>query len=225
MKRTISVILVALLLTLAAFALAACNGGVSTEEEWNAAVDYLSTCKAITLEINEKKVQGTGLDKSTDKTTTKISYDATNGILNFYKETSPYSAFGARRYTSHDDQYFVIDGSDVKEYAYHWRDNDEKEQKTGVTHYDNAEASALALREKYLEYLNTIAITNLAFNDFSPSVFGGYEAIGSGGFVIKVSFSNGKFTKYHFEQKPIGSPNSVEQDVSIKYSAKITLPK
>ena len=223
MKRTISVILTVLLLSLTAFALVACDGGVKTEDDWNKALNYLETCDSITLKMNEKSVQGTGLDKSKHKIKVTIAYDAKNGVLNYYKETSPYSAFGFRRYTSHEDYYFIVEGMDVKTYTLSWMDNGEAEKQTDLEHYDSAEAANLALREKYLEYLHDTQITDLVFDVFSPRLLGGYKAISLGA-IVKVSFSGGKVTKYHYNNMAIGSPNSMKRSVSIKYKAKITLP-
>lgn len=115
MKRTLSIILAALLIVSSTLLLVACgDGGVYDEEGWNNAIQALEDSQATSIKIVEKEYQN-ALKVKKERTET-LTYNGKKGVLRWERKETAYNWLGGHDYDHHDCDYYVLDGSDLKYY-------------------------------------------------------------------------------------------------------------
>lgn len=236
MKRKISLILVALLLTLAALALAACDSGVHSEEDWDKAMERLSTCDAITVTIEDKQVdQNNLINKRTHKRKMTITFDAQQGVAHLEYESKTLGAIGEDQGKGKDEEYYVADGSTMLIYRRRLTESSDKVWSGGRFTYglNSEEDVANMLRELYLhakystetDYLD---LTTLRYGSFyeDENTYVRTEKEEYNDISYMLTFTNGFLTKMKYEkvQNSSGPKDSRKFTIKIKYTAIITLP-
>lgn len=232
MKRTISVILTVIMLAISVFALAACSGGVETEEDWNGAVQALKDAKSITVKQVEKEYHNVlRLDK---KIITKVYYNAKQGALAYYRDETKYTFLGIKDGARHTYRYYKVDGSDIKLYTKGYYDalnySNEDEWEVSTTSYSSHEEALQELHGLYLwlsparaEYIDfTIYNNQHSFGKFEKTKSDDYYD-----YTYGLQFSGGKLTKI-YDSRELNSTNggkATKATTTIKYSAIVRAPK
>lgn len=245
MKRTISVLLVALLLALSAFALVAC-GGVSGTDDWNQGIDAYKNADAVTIKIHDKNLNREFIhNKERLVSDLEVAYDANKGIAVVTMKVTASDLVDLDPARSNSTTYYVLDGTNIivnkKSNTYeNWSD-------TRTLTFDSVEEAKTYMRDLYLhpcdideeefpsflelEYRggNTTSTSNPRetkvnmFKNKYTQIFIDDES--GTKFTYKLSFANGKPSKFTYKMNE-GVWHIVIRDfsMSIKYSAKITLP-
>lgn len=236
MKKIISVILVTFLLVLAALALAACDSGVHSEEDWDKAMERLATCDAITVTIEDKQVDQNNLvNKRTHKRKMTITFDAQQGVVHAEYESKTLGAIGEDQGSGKREEYYVADGSAILYYTRRLTESSDKAWSGNRWTYGfNSEDDVTkALREKYLhakyssetEYLD---LTTLKYGSFyeDKNTYQRTEKEEYNNIAYKLTFTNGFLTEVYYEkvQNSSGPKDSRKYTIKIKYTACITLP-
>ena len=236
MKRTISVILVALLLVSATLLLTACDSGVHSEEDWNKAMERLATCDAVTLTIEDKQVDQNNLvNKRTYKRKMTITFDAQQGVAHVEYESKTLGAIDEDQGSGKSEEYYVADGSTMLIYRRRLTESSDKVWSGGRFTYglNSEEDVSKALREKYLhtkyssetEYLDLTTLNYSAFYE-DKNTYQRTEKDEYNNIAYKLTFTNGFLTEVYYEkvEDTSGPKNSRKFTIKIKYTASITLP-
>ena len=228
MKRTITIILVAILVVSSALLFVACNvsGGVKTQEDWNSAMDFLKNCDTVT--INVEKDEYTNLHIKQYLTTWTVTYDGVKGELYSYRVVENYnvSIFDQRK---HSQTYAIVDGSDLKTYTKDTVDSAYKNWDAKLTSCADSDAAALKLKELFYSYLAELDLDNLTFTEYKLKFnkFEKTETVGQTKTTWQVTFSDGKLSEIHIDGKPQKGSQSIDNakiTITVTYSAEITPP-
>ena len=240
MKRTVAIMLTLLLVATTAVLLAACTGGIQTEDDWASAMDKFLEADAVTLKIKDDswKYKGNSIViDSHDKSNITLSFNAEMGVVAIKYKYNDYSLSGGWSNGTYK-LYYVKDGANVIFYRKFEGSSAGWSRKT--IHFDTEEEAMAYLR---LQYTNPIAstsnlrkednlfptFTELTFYNFQANALGKFEYVQTdkNGRVntYTLNFANGRPSKFTFDTR---IPNEVvdtdKYSVTISYSAKITLP-
>ena len=249
MKRKISVILVALLLAVSAFALAACGGGIKHSEDWYNALEAYKTADAITLTLTDEVwTYKTGILDSHYKYKTTITFDATAGTASVVTSSRHNDLSGVYWDDgSTAEYYYVLDGTNVIEY-YRYVSEYSDDWKSRRTHeFDTADLAMEYLRDVFLNPCDTSKVEfpsflELPYYDGNMTSTGNPRETKVNKFKNKytqkyvddennitrtyeLSFSSGKLSKYHFEFTPdYLLSDRRKTTIKINYSSSLNLP-
>ena len=241
MKRTISVILVALLIIFTAMLLVACTGGINKEEDWNSAMQAFLTADAVTLKIKDDmwtyKSNSIIIDHH-DKSNITLSFDGKKGIVAITYKYNDYTIRGGwangtykMYYVKEDNKiifYKMFEGSSA---GWNYR-----QTKT----FDTEDEAMAFLRKLYINPTNQVSMpftaespwpdfTEMNYNNFTAGNMGKFEYVKTDNDrrvnTFTLNFSNGKPTKFTYDTRmPKEVVNTDKYSVKIYYSASITLP-
>lgn len=229
MKRTISLFLVAFLVISSVVILAGC-GGVSSEQDWNKALDTLKNAKSVTIKFKETDAPSAiHVDLKTEY---KLSYNRTKGVLYYSFKHEKYNWLGGADYASYEDRYYVVKGSDVNYYfrEYHSSSSDDKQWKLSIEHFDSHEEAIAALYEEFLYFFPT-ELNKIDFNSY-PNGYGSnkverHESDDYYDYTYQLKFSSGKLVKVYDKRQPkegVGG-TTLKSTMKISYVATISAPK
>ena len=228
MKRTITIVLLCLLVVSSSLLFVACNGsgGVKTEQDWNDAMDFLKNCDTVTITC--EKDEYTNLHIKQELTKWTVTYDAVNGELYSYRVIENYNV-GVFDQRKHHQTYAVVDGSDFKIYTKDTVDSAYKPFDAKLTTCDNNEAALLKLKELFYSYLKEFDLNTLQFSDykFKQNKFEKTETNGQSSAVWQITFADKKLNKIYIEGKPQKGSQSIDHakiTFTILYSAEVTAP-
>ena len=236
MKKIISVILVAILLVVSAFALTACDSGVHSEEDWNKAMERLETCDTITVTIEDKQVDQNNLvNKRTYKRKMTITFDAQQGVAHVEYESKTLGAIGEDQGSGKSEEYYVADGSTMLIYRRRLTEYSDKVWSGGRFTYGlNSEEDVanrlreLYLRAKYSTEIDYIDLTTLRYGSFyeDKNTYVRTEKEEYNDISYMLTFTNGFLAKIKYEkvQNTSGPKDSRKYTIAIKYSANVTIP-
>ena len=228
--------MVALLLIVTAFTLAACDSGVHSEEDWNKAMERLATCDAVTLTIEEKEVKTNNLvNKRTTTSTYEVRFDANKGIVYTFHKSKTVGLIGEEQGSGKGEDYYVADGSNIRYYKRNLNSSDKTWEGRLSTRYTSEEEVAQRLRGLYLfpKYNDNndysyLELTSFSYYSFSEdkNTYNRTEKEEYYDVSYKLTFTNGFLTKMKYEkvQNSSGPKNSRKYTIKIKYTASITLP-
>lgn len=247
MKRTISVVLLTLLLAMSTFALVACGGKVTADGWYNALNEY-KTADALTLTIKDE-VWNYQTSKFFEhiRYKTKITFDATAGTASVVTSYGSNDITGVNwdwGWTS--EYYYVLDGANVIEYYRYVSEYSDDWQSRRTHEFDTTELAIEYMRDLYLNPCNT---DKVEFPSFLELPYYGYNMTSTGNprevkvnmFKTKftqiyieensnitrtyeLSFSNSKLSQYHFEYDTGALSDKRKTTIKISYSSSLTLP-
>ena len=231
MKRTISIILVVLLVATCAVLLVAC-GGISADK-WAAAMEEYKTANAVTLKIEDNhKMVNQLANKERLISTVEVSFDAEKGMVRVSVDYTRRNFWESDIGNGAYEIYYVLDGSNVICYKRNLKTQQWAETQT--VELNSIEAAEAYLREKYLKPTdpdeNEFPIfTDLKFEDFKSNLFGKYEWKHSDSrfnYTYTLNFSKGKPSKFSYQYKTsAGNVDDTRKfSMTVSYSASITLP-
>ena len=227
MKRTILIILVALLVILSTMTLVACRGNIKSEEEWNSAMDYLKNCETVTINYNH--------DKTTNARTTKtheiwtVQYDRTKGALYAEQNVKVYNLFDVMIEQTRQYQYVEVSNLELKNYTKKPIDNRNTNWKLTSQSYSNEDEAMQQLHQIYLSYITLLNLDNFNYNDFTYK-FGKYEkseVVNQKNTSWQLTFSDGKMATAYYETKHKRGSSDIDYtkiNITMQYSAEITIP-
>lgn len=245
MKRTISVILVAMLLVACTFALAACGGGV-TQDDWYNGINAYATADVITLKIDDNDFDtGKKVDRQRMISDYEIAFDANKGIAIVKYKVTQRAIIDLDPIKSNSTEYYVLDGSSVTVYEKSneyktWRD-------THKIKFDSTYEAETYLRNLYLHPLDIVekefpSFLELKYYngnmtstsnpretkvDMFKTKFTQIHLDDEYKYTYELSFSNGKPSKFVYKHKAVSTGSTIDSrtySVTIKYSAKVDLP-
>ena len=247
MKKTISAILVALLLAVSAFALVACgSGGINSDQEWYNALEAYKTADAITLTINDDVRVGVLKDHVQSKIS--ITFDATAGTASIITSRTQNDWHGVNwSFGATSEYYYVLDGTNVIRYYRYVSEYSSDWQSRITIEFDTTELAIEYMRDLYLNPCNTEEVefpsfleltyydsnmkstgnpretkVNMFKNKFTQ-IFVDDQNLITRTFVL--SFSGGKLSEYHFELTPDDFlSNKRKTTIKIKYLSSLKLP-
>ena len=230
-KRIFAIMLTVLLVVTTTLLLVSCSG-ISSEEEWNKAIEAYQTADALTLTITDQVwIYKSIVFQDHIKEKSTVSFDAKNGVVTVIVTRSGNSLSGFHATTGHR-YYYVLDGANVIEY-YRYVSEYSDEWKKRTTHeFDTVELASEYLRDLYLNYLNSedlpfVPFTELNYGNFSSDTFGAFKyenTVDGETYKYALSFSSGKVSKYNYEFVQDKDPSHRKTEMKIKYSAKVNLP-
>ena len=243
MKKRISIVLVVLMLVLSAFALVACGIGSS---EWDEGIEAFKTADLITLKIHDRYVD-LNFDEPRVVTDLEISFDANKGIVYIHEQSSASHVVDLDPTKRKYEWYYVLDGSNVKVYqkSLIWYSNDDWHLELPIT-FDTEDEAKEYLRNLYLhpqfnDEEEFPSFLEIGYQGSGP-ISTGYskstkENLFKNKFTLNFSddnyeykyvlkFSSSKPSKFTYEHKLLqyGITGTRKFSMTIKYSAKITLP-
>ena len=245
MKRKIFVILLALLLAISAFALAACGGGINSDQDWYNALNEYKTADALTLTINDDV--RIGLLKNHVKSNITITFDAKAGTASVITSSTQNDWSGVNwSYGWTHEYYYVLDGTNVIEYyRYVTEYSDDWDHRT-TRKFDTAELAMEYMRDQYLNPCNTDEVEfpsflELKYYDGNMKSTGNPRETKVNNFKNKftqifvddqneitrtyeLSFSSGKLSQYHFKYNAGVLSDKRKTTIKIKYWSSLTLP-
>ena len=237
MKKTLSVILVSLLLAVSAFALAACGGGMSAEDLAKAYEAY-QTADAITLKIEDN-------DRHTNNiangfrllTTAEIAFDAEKGMVFVSMEYTRRNLIEGEIGKGAYELFYLLDGTKVTCYKRNPRDYTPQWQLIKVEEFATQTEATTYLR---IQYLNAQTVDEVLFPTFTKLTFDETytksflankytwkPADNRFKYTYELTFSNGKVTEFTYQHKTATTGNvddSRKFSMTVEYSASITLP-
>lgn len=245
MKRTISVILVALLLAVAAFTLVACGGGKVTEDDWYNALNEYKTVDALTLTINDDV--RVGLLQNHVKSKITVTFDAKAGTASLIYSRTQNDWSGVNwSYGWTHEYYYVLDGANVIEYYRYVTEYSDDWERRKTHEFDTAELAMEYLRDVYLNpcdtkevefpsflelkyYGDTMTSTSnpreVKVNTFKTKFTQIYlEENSDVKRTFELSFSNRKLSQYHFEYDGGVLTEKRKTTIKIKYWSRLILP-
>lgn len=232
MKKTISIITVALLVATCAMLLVAC-GGIGSADEWGKAMEAYSTASAVTIKIEDNhKMMNNLANKERLLSTAEVAFDEAKGLvyvnMDYTRRNFWESDVGVGSY----EIYYVLDGANVISYKKNLRT--QLWEDPSVQEFATQEAAKNFLREKYLKPTDTDGrefpiLTNLKFEDFKANMFGSYEWRPTDSrfkYTYVLKFTNGKPSTFTYEHKTSAGnvDDSRKFSMTVNYSANITLP-
>ena len=232
MKRTLSIVLVALLVVACAFALVGCSG-ISSEEDWNKAMDAYLTADAITLNITDEVWIWKSIifdDHTKEKST--VSFDAKKGIVTIICENSGNNLSGYHL-KSEDRYYYVLEETNVIQYHRHVTEYSNEWKKRATHEFDTVELAMEYLRDQYLNYLDSeqlpfVPVTELNYNNFLSYTLTGKRTykntVDGETYDYALNFSAGKLSKYAYKFEHNQDSSHRKTTIKISYSAKVNLP-
>lgn len=225
MKRTVTVILIAILIVSSTLLLTACGG--ATEEEWNKAMDFLKNCEAVTISYGQEKTTNARTTKTQENWT--VQYDATNGMLYAEQNVRVYNLFGVMTEQTRQYRYVEVAGTEVKDYTKNRAVNHHDFWKLTSNTCGSEEEALEKLKQVYLSYLTLLGLDGFNYADFTYK-FGKYkktDIVNQKETSWQLTFSDGKFTKAYYETKHVKGSSDIDYtklNVEMKYSAEVTEP-
>ena len=227
MKRTITIILVALIIISSALLLVACNGGVKTEQDWNDAMDYLKNCESLTVSFKREKSLYARTHKMYDNWT--LTYDKAEGALYATQECKTVDLLGNVKEQTYKHNYVKVVDIEVKNYTKNGQGILPAEWQATSNSYDSNDEALEQLRQVLLSYLDLFGLNNLSYSDYTLK-FGKYEkseVVNNKNTLWKLAFSDGKLNAATYETKHLKNSSDIDYEkvnISLSYSAEITPP-
>lgn len=245
MKKIISVILITILLTMTAFALAACGGGINSDQDWYNALEEYKTTDAITLTINDDV--RVGLLQNHVKSKRTITFDAVAGTASVITSITQNDWSGINwSYGWTHEYYYVLDGTNVIQYYRYVTEYSDDWEYRKTHEFDTAELALEYMRDLYLNPCDTDEVefpsflelsyydsnmkstgnpretkVNKSKNKFTQIFVDNEKDITR---TFELSFSNGKLSKYYFKYYGGALSNKRKTTIKIKYWSRLTLP-
>ena len=227
MKRTLTIILLALLIVSSTLLLVACHGGIKSEQDWNDAMDYLKNCDSLTISFNREKSKNARLNKMYDNWT--LAYDKTNGALYVTQDCKTVDLFGNVKEHTYKNHYVEVVDLEVKDYVKNGQGVLAAEWQVTSNSYGSNEEALEQLRQVLLSYLDQFSLNNLNYADYNLK-FGKFEkteVVNNKNTVWKLTFSVGKLTAASFETKHLKDSSDIDYEkiyITLSYSAEVTAP-
>lgn len=226
MKRTLSIVAIVLIVVASSLVTVACSGGVSTEKEWNDAINYLNSCNTVTIDY-EKKFY-TNLHIKEENETWTVAYNGDTGVLHAVQVVKNFSA-SVLKQTTHHQIYAVVDSADIKYYTKDFVDSNYKNWSATVINCANEMEASAKLKELFVEYIARFGLDGLNYSEFTRkfSKFEKSEVVGKSDTVTQVTFSDGHISTVYNERKPQKGSDSIDTTkitITLQYSAEITTP-
>ena len=227
MKRNITIILVILLIVASTFMLAACNGGIKSEQDWNDAMDYLKNCDSLTISFNREKSINARLKKTYDNWTLK--YDKTKGVLYASQDVKTKDMLGNVLEQTYKYHYVEVLDVEVKNYTKNGKGILPADWESTSQSYGSRDEALEQLRQVLISYLDLFNLNNLNYKDYTLK-FGKYEkseVVNQKNTLWKLVFSDGKLDSASYETKHLKDSSDVDYEkinITLKYSAEIIAP-
>ena len=237
MKRILSIILVALLIATTVLLLVAC-GGIDNAEDFDKAKEAYATADAITLEINDNnKTMNNLVNKERLLSTVEIAFDAEMGVVAVSLDYSRRNLLEIETGSGKYERYYVLDGSNVIFHEKYVGKYSQEWNQPLVKEFDTDDAAAAFLRELYVAPFDfdeaafpTFAELNLN-GSYTINLFRNKYTFNSSdsrfSYTYTLDFANGQITKFTYQHKSASTGNIDDTrkfTMTIKYSAKVTLP-
>ena len=245
MKKLISVMLMTILLTVTAFALAACSGGINSDQDWYNALDAYKTADAITLTIDDDV--RVGLLKDHVRSKISITFDVKAGTASVITSKTQNDWSGVRwSYGETAEYYYVLDGTNVIMYYRYVSESSSDWQRRKTTEFDTAELAIEYMRDLYLNPCNTEKVefpsflelkyydsnmkstsnpretkVNTSKSKFTQKYIDDEKEITR---TFELSFSRGKLSKYYFKYYSGPLSDKRKTTIRIKYWSSLILP-
>ena len=237
MKRSISIFLVILLIALTAVLLAACGGGMTSEDLTNAYEAY-KTADAITLKIEDN-------DRHTNNiangfrllTTAEIAFDAEKGMVFVSMEYTRRNLIEGEIGKGAYELFYSLDGTKVNCYKRNPRDYTPQWQLIKTEEFATQTEAMAYLRNQYLSAQTVDEVlfptfTKLTFDEtYSKSFFANKytwkPTDNRFKYTYELSFKDGKVTEFTYQHKSAKTGNvddSRKFSLTIEYSADINVP-
>ena len=235
MKRTISIVLVILLVVTSTVLLVACYGGISNEEDWEKAFDAYKTCDKVTLKIEDNnKTINYVHDKERLISKVEISFDAQKGVVFISMNYSRRNFWEIETSGGTYEMYYVIEDTNVIFYRRYLGNYSQDWNHRTTTEFDSKEEAEEYLRDKYLHPVDIDegefpSIFDFAYKDITYKSFGKFESKTSDdrfNYTSTLNFSKNMPTKFTYQHKSATSSvdDSRKFTMTVKYTASISLP-
>lgn len=227
MNRIISVVLVVIVVVASTLLLVACGGNIKNEQEWNAAMDQLKNCQALTISYRQEKSANARTVKTYDNWT--VSYDATKGVLYAEQDLKSYNLFGVLIEQERNYQYIEVDGLILKNYAKRILENRPANWEATSRSYADENAVMAQLQQELASYLKLFNLDNLNYGDFTfkKGRYQKSEVVNQKNTVWQLTFTDGKLDTANFESKRLRGTSDIDYakiDITMQYSAEVTAP-
>ena len=237
MKKTLSVILLSLLLAVSAFALAACGGGMSADDLANAYEAYTTAEKiTLTIEDNDRHINFIS-DGYRLKSNVKISFDASKDAVFVSVDYFRFNLIEAQNGRGTYEMYYVLDGANVIQYKRNTGVGSPNWELINVEKFSTQEQAMTCLRNKYLnaqnvdEYLFP-TFTELTFDEtytksFLASKYTWKLQDNRFKYTYELNFKDGKVTEFTYQHKTSNAgyvDDTRKFSMKIEYSADIPAP-